>query len=159
MSRPLVVVEASDGAFNRAVAEVEAGGALVVPGWRQDASVVCAGSVRDAAAAAEALLAAVAGAGLVVHARADREVIDRLIDDLRRFGAVDHRTREPETGPALTADERRLLDLLAEGRTLGAAAADLHLSRRTADRRLASVRRKLRVDTTAEAVVAWVQVR
>jgi hypothetical protein len=31
----------------------------------------------------------------------------------------------------------------------------LHLSRRTADRRLAAARRQLRVETTAEALVAF----
>lgn len=157
MTRPLVVVEASGYAFGHAVREAERGGAHVVDGWRNDGSVVCAGAVLDARDAAEALLAAVAGAGLVVHAQAGRDVIDRLVDDLRRFGPVDHRTSEPEPGPALTPDEVRLLDRLAEGKTLGEAAAELHLSRRTADRRLASARRKLGVATTAEAVVAYVR--
>lgn len=157
MNRPLVVVEASDAAFSHALRDVERGGARVVQVWRNDDSVVCAGAIRDAADAAEALLAAVAGAGLVVHALADRDVVDRLVDDLRRFGPVDHRTAEPESGPRLTTDERLLLDLLADGKTLGAAAAGLHLSRRTADRRLASARRKFGVATTAEVVVAYVQ--
>jgi DNA-binding CsgD family transcriptional regulator len=53
----------------------------------------------------------------------------------------------------LTGEERRLLDLLADGRALGEAAETLHLSRRTADRRLAAARGKLRVRTTAEAVL------
>jgi DNA-binding CsgD family transcriptional regulator len=159
VSRPLVVVEASERAFTDASRQIERDGGRVVVGWRHDASVVCAGVVRDAADAAAALLAAVAGAGLVVHAVASRDVIDRLVDDLRRFGPVDHRTGEPDPGPALTAEERRLLELLADGQTLGEAGAALHLSRRTADRRLASARRKLRVATTAEAVVAWLQAR
>lgn len=131
----------------------------VVRGWRGDASVVCVGEVVDAAGAAEALLAAVAGAGLVVRARADRAVVDRLVDDLRRLGSVDHRTSEPEPRLELTADERRLLDRLADGRTLGRAAAELNLSRRTADRRLASARKKLGAATTAEAIVAHVRPR
>jgi DNA-binding NarL/FixJ family response regulator len=159
VSRPLVVVEASERAFTRASRDVERAGGRVVAGWRHDASVVSAGVVRDAADAAEALLAAVAGAGLVVHAVAPRDVIDRLVDDLRRFGPVDHRTGEPEARPDLTAEERGLLDLLAGGRTLGDAAAALHVSRRTADRRLASARRKLGAATTAEAVVAWLAAR
>ena len=103
-------------------------------------------------------LAALAGAGFVAHAKAERDVIDRLVDDLRRLGQ-DHRTGEPDAGRGLTPDERRLLDGLADGKTLGEAAAELHLSRRTADRRLASARRKLGVDTTAEAVVAHARER
>ena len=142
MTALLVVVEGSDRAFAAAVQEL--------PGCR-------AFAVRDAGDAAEALLAAVGGAGVVVHALAERETIDRLVDDLRRLGPVDHRMGEPKPGPGLTTDERRLLDELASGRTLGDAAADLHLSRRTADRRLASARRKLGVSTTAEAVVAYIR--
>jgi DNA-binding CsgD family transcriptional regulator len=63
---------------------------------------------------------------------------------------VDGGTRH---GCPLTCDERRLLELLAEGRALGEAAEALHLSRRTADRRLAAARGKLDVRTTAEAVL------
>jgi DNA-binding NarL/FixJ family response regulator len=152
VSQPLVVVEASERALAHRVRELERQGFRVVRGWRQDPSVVCTGEVVDAAAAAEALLAAVAGAGLVVHARANRAVIDRLVDDLRRLGPVEHGTTEPEPSFELTSDERRLLDRLADGQTLGQAAADLNLSRRTADRRLASARKKLSAATTAEAI-------
>jgi DNA-binding NarL/FixJ family response regulator len=151
--KPLVVVEASDAAVAAARREVAAAGWRVVDGWRNDASVVCAGAVVDEVSAAEALLAAVAGAGLVVEARAPREILDRLVDDLRRLGRVDHRTTEPET-PLLTREERALVALLAGGATVGEAARQLHVSRRTADRRLAAVRAKLGVATTAEAVVA-----
>jgi DNA-binding NarL/FixJ family response regulator len=153
VSRPLVVVEASERAFADRARALERQGLRVVHGWHQDAAVVCTGEVGDAADAAEALLAAVAGAGLVVHARAGRAVIDRLVDDLRRLGPVEHCITEPEPRPVLTPDERRLLDRLAEGQTLGRAAADLNLSRRTADRRLASARRKLGAAATAEAIV------
>jgi DNA-binding NarL/FixJ family response regulator len=153
VSQPLIVVEASERALVHCVRELERQGRRVIRGWRQDASIVCTGEVVDASDAAEALLAAVAGAGLVVQARADRAVIDRLVDDLRRLGPVDHCTTEPDPGPTLTSDERRLLDRLADGQTLGQAAAALNLSRRTADRRLASARKKLGAATTAEAVV------
>ena len=155
MTRPLLVVEASERALAQALAEVERDGGRIVDGWRHDASVVCTGGVRDVADAAEALLAAVAGAGLVVHARAERDVIDRLVDDLRRLGPVEHRTTEPASRPILTEDEHQLLDRLARGKTLGEAAAELHLSRRTADRRLAAAREKLGAATTAEAVVVF----
>jgi len=140
--KPLVVVEGSDRAFAQACREAVGDG-------------VRFHQVRDEGEAAEALLAAVGGSGLVVHAMADRDVIDRLVDDLRRLCPVDHRTGEPEPGPGLTADERRLLEALANGGTLGEAATELHLSRRTADRRLASARTKLGAATTAEAVVAY----
>jgi DNA-binding NarL/FixJ family response regulator len=54
----------------------------------------------------------------------------------------------------LTHDEQRVLTLLREGLAIGEAAQALHISRRTADRRLAAARTKLGVGTTAEAVVA-----
>lgn len=151
--RQLVVVEGSAAAVGAARRELAAGGWTVVDGWRHDPSVVCAGVVEDAFGAAEALLAAVAGAGLLVDARAGRDVVDRLVDDLRRLGSVDHRTNEP-AAPLLTREERELIALLANGATVSEAARTLHLSRRTADRRLASARAKLGVATTAEAIVA-----
>jgi DNA-binding NarL/FixJ family response regulator len=156
VKRPLLVVEASQRAFAQAVDDVRRTGARVVDDWRADPEVVCVGTVRDAGDAAEALLAAVAGAGLVVHAEAARDVIDRFVDDLRRLGPAEHRTGErPPLN--LTADERRLLDALVEGKTLGQAAAELHLSRRTADRRLSSAKTKLGASSSAEAVVAYVR--
>ena len=114
---------------------------------------VCTGTVASADDAAGALLAVVAGAGLVVAARADRAVVDRLCDDLRRFGRVDHRTGGESQRPALTREERALAELLLDGQSLGEAARRLNVARRTADRRLASLRRKLEVETTAEALV------
>lgn len=152
--KPLVVVEGSARAAAAARRQLESAGWTVVDGWRSRPGAICAGAVEDEFDAAEALLAAIGGAGVVIEARADREVIDRLLDDLRRLGAVDHRLGEPET-PLLTADERELLTLLVGGATLGAAAETLHLSRRTADRRLAAARAKLGAQTTAEAVLAF----
>jgi DNA-binding NarL/FixJ family response regulator len=155
--RPLIVVEGSDAAVADALADVRAAGWTVVPGWWLPAGedrVVCTGDVASAEDAAAALLAAVAGAGLVVAGRAEREILDRLCDDLRRLGRLDHRTASSPRSPRLTSEERALVDLLLDGLTLGAAAKRLSISRRTADRRLASVRRKLGVRTTAEALVA-----
>ena len=156
MTQPLIVVAGSDRSFTDARREVERAGHTVVESWRPEPGVVSAGPVVDAADAAAALLAAVAGAGVIVHARSPADVTERLVEDLRRFGPVDYRTGSASAGLELTHDERALLDLLANGRSLGAAAAELHLSRRTADRRLASARVKLGVATTAEAVVAHV---
>jgi len=157
MIRPLIVVEGPDAAVADALAEVRSDGWTIVSGWRLPAGpdrVVCTGTVSSAEDAAAALLAAVGGAGLVVAARAERDVLDRLCEDLRRLGRVDHRTASAPRRPRLTAEERSLVELLLEGRTLGEAARRLSISRRTADRRLASVRRSLGVETTAEALIA-----
>jgi DNA-binding NarL/FixJ family response regulator len=115
-------------------------------------------SVADREAAVAAVLAAVRGADLVVTATAKRDVIDQLCDDLRRLGTVEHRV-EAAVRPAVTlsADERALLAALLGGASLGEAAAALHLSRRTADRRLATARRALGASSTAEALVLAAQ--
>lgn len=152
--RPLLVVEASAGALESARRELERAGHAVVDGWAGGAEAVCCAPVRNHEEAAAALLAALEGRGLLVHALAERDVVDRLVEDLRRLGPVEHRTSEPAPRVPLTPDERGLLDLLAAGRTLGEAAAELHLSRRTADRRLASARLKLGAASTAAAVAA-----
>lgn len=152
MNAPLVVVEGTDEAVRDARAQLEADGWRVGDGWRRrGARVVCAGVVATSDDAAAAVLAAVDGAGLVVSARAPRAILDQLLDDLRRLGDVDHRPAVSE--PRLQDDERALLELLAKGLSLGDAARRLHISRRTADRRLASARRAFGVSTTAEAVV------
>ena len=131
-------------------------GAVVVSGWSPPpgGGVVCAGPIRDVVGARAALLAAMSGAGLVATISADRDTIDQFLDDLRRLGPVDHVTSGRAPSVRLDREQRALLGLLAEGLSLGEAARELGLSRRTADRRLAAARRILGVQTTAEAIVA-----
>lgn len=122
--------------------------------------IVIACEVSDAASAQAAVLAALAGAHLVVTASAPREVTDMLCEDLRRLGDLDHRVGErTEQHPAvrLSDTERALLERLLAGDSLGQAARALHLSRRTADRRLAAVRQALGAATTAEALAIAVR--
>ncbi|GAA1504886.1 hypothetical protein [Nocardioides humi] len=155
MSLPFVVVEGPAEVLADAHAE------LVSLGWEVTEDLTASArsgdrvwslAVTDDATAALAVLAAVEGAGLLVDARAERATVDRLCDDLRRLGRLDHRIGDP--GPLLSAVERRLLDLLSDGVGLGAAATRLHLARRTADRRLASARSTLGVETTTQAIAA-----
>jgi DNA-binding CsgD family transcriptional regulator len=153
-SAPLVVVVRSPRGHAAARRELERAGYTVVDEWRQERGVVCSGRITTAADAAASLLCAVWGAGLVLDVVASQDVVERLCEDLRRIGAVDYRSGEPD-GDELTHDERALLELLAEGATLGAAASALHLSRRTADRRVASARQKLGAETTAQAIVKF----
>jgi DNA-binding CsgD family transcriptional regulator len=154
--RPLIVVEGPARAFADALAEVRGAGWKVVTGWTAAGAaanvLVCSGIVASAEDAAAALLAAVGGAGLVVWAQAGRDVVDRLCDDLRRLGSLDHRLGDAGSRPALTGDEQAIVNLLLDGHSLGEAARRLNLARRTADRRLASVREKLGVETTAAAL-------
>lgn len=150
---PLVLVEGSERAYADAAADLRAEGWTLSPGWDARRAVVCSGVVSSAEDAAAALLAAVGGAGVLIHARAEREVVDRLCEDLRRLGRLDHRVGEQARRVTLTREEQSLVELLLAGESLGAAARTLNLARRTADRRLAGVREKLGVETTAEALV------
>jgi DNA-binding NarL/FixJ family response regulator len=117
-----------------------------------DAAIVCHGAVVDEEDAASAVLAAARGAGVVAAVGPAPGLAAILFQDLSRLGQV--------TTPALTGTAKTLLDpqshallqALAEGTTLAAAARSLSISRRTADRRLAAARRRLDVTTTAEAL-------
>jgi DNA-binding CsgD family transcriptional regulator len=156
---PLVVVEGPRESLDHAVREAQAAGWTVVDGFAAGRSgatasalVVRAGPVATAEDASAALLAALDGAGLIVDARAPREVIDRLVDDLRRLGRVDHRVGAPARTVVLAPEARAILGLLAEGHSLGEAAHVLGIPRRTADRRLAEARRALGVERTTEAI-------
>lgn len=112
----------------------------------------CHAVITSAEDAVGALLAALDGHGLLVEARADRAVVDRLIEDLRRLGPVDHRIVGGAAADAIDQEGLAILALLAEGHSLGEAALELCMSRRTADRRLAEARRALGVERTTEAV-------
>jgi DNA-binding NarL/FixJ family response regulator len=65
-------------------------------------------------------------------------------------------TKQPASG-GLEPEQRRLVSLLASGKTVDEAARTLHLSRRTAQRRLADIRNRLGVPTTAAAVASSVR--
>lgn len=165
MSAPLIVVDegaGADAAVARAVDGLRADGWLVADGFdaRPSATrVVLRGTVATARDAAAALLAALDGCGLVVRTSADAEVVERLVDDLRRIGHVEHRSGPAASvdpagaaGPGVSPEGVALLALLAEGLTLGAAADRLGISRRTADRRLAEARAALGARRTTEAI-------
>ena len=153
---PRVIVEGSEVTFDYAVRQVHAAGWMLETGFSgpyRPGAVARTGIIDTSAAAEAALLAALAGQAVVARATAPREVIDRFVDDLRRLGPVDHRVGKPEAPPEIDADSKAILGLLAEGHSLGEAAAILGLSRRTADRRLADGRRALGVKRTTAAIL------
>jgi DNA-binding CsgD family transcriptional regulator len=156
MLEPLIVVEGSTAAMEHALGELRERGWAPVDGWQTPIAragrAVRVGTVDGQADAEAALQAALGGTGILVLARADRTVIDRLVDDLRRLGPVDHRVGEPVVEATLPVEAREILGLLAEGYSLGEAAELLGLARRTADRRLAQARRILGVERTTEAI-------
>ncbi len=156
-ARPLVVVEAAnpwaDAHLRRSIDAAAAAGWAPIAGWLVPRGrAACHGEVRSEADAVLALRAAVVGAGVIILATAARQVIDRLVDDLRRFGPVRHLTADVPAPSVGDDEQRRLLRLLAEGWTLGEAAAELGISRRTADRRLGAARRELGAERTADAL-------
>lgn len=151
----IVLEQAPSDAVRAAAAELAADGWPIVTGLRPPpgGKAVCVGRVTDAGQAGQAVLAAIAGARLVVEAAAPRDVVDELCDDLRRIGEVDHRIGASSDTP-LSAESRALVELLLAGATVGEAARKLHISRRTADRRLAAARDALKAESTAEALRA-----
>ena len=152
---PLVVIEGSDGAYGQALRRPSLGGWTDLPELERPPQAPSAAAASTSAEdAAAALLAAVGGAGVLIHARAERDVIDRLCDDLRRLGHSTIGVGVSSASFRLTREEQALVEILLDGESLGAAARRMNIARRTADRRLASVRAKLGVETTAEALVA-----
>jgi DNA-binding NarL/FixJ family response regulator len=112
--------------------------------------LACVGVVRHKADARAALLAALKGAAIVVVIPEAAEGTATFVDDLARIRPVEIRTERPSGQPGV--QERDLLRLLADGRTVREAARALHLSLRSAHRRLSRARAALGARTTAEAV-------
>ncbi len=116
--------------------------------------LVATGRVDTLDQAVTAVQAVLRHAGLVVSVCEQNGSPDaaRIQDLLGRIAPLELAETD-DTGTAdLDETETGLLGLLAGGRTVAGAAAELNMSRRTADRRLASARAKLGASTTAEAV-------
>ncbi len=137
---------------------------FAAPGWAvcplsidgppaADPRMLLVGTVTDLATASAALAAAALGTAIAVHVELSAVDRHRFLEDLARLGL------EPSEGtptpPAPTAAQAALLDLLAAGSTVTAAAQALHQSRRTTNRMLQEVRALLGVDSNAEATQVW----
>ena len=144
-SAPLVLVE-SASAHAAAVAEVSGAGWVVVASAPRPGQVWNS-VVTDRSTAAAAVLAAIRGCGLIVLA--DRTLAADVADDLRGLGSVHYRD---DTTPVLDVSSWAMLHAVARGHTVDAAARMLHLSVRTAERRLAAAQRALQVPSLAAAV-------
>jgi DNA-binding CsgD family transcriptional regulator len=128
--------------------------------------LVLHGPVTDAEALQQAVLAAARGAGIVAVSDPSTQVGRALVDDLSRLGPVHlgavhlGASAEPRDAIAeLIPEQRALLDRLASGDTIAAAAAAEFLSLRTANRRIAEARALFGVRTTREAVLAYLRQR
>jgi DNA-binding CsgD family transcriptional regulator len=160
VQRPLTIadgpqtLEAVADDLARAGWSVRSGFVLEGLDWElSTARIVCVGRIGSDADASAALLAAVRGAGVVYFDARENGGAERLIEDLGKLGPLEWRSTQPSRLDDLSDEERRLLELLSQGRPLAEVARSLYVSRRTADRRLASARAKLGVRTTAEAVL------
>lgn len=120
----------------------------------QSASLKLGAASRGQAAAVATAGGVLAKPSVVVVAeqvvgRTERSVLTPISDDL-------HCLTDQHVLPArrtLTAQEVALLQMLLTGMTLGEAARTAHLSRRTADRRLASARLALGAGSTTQALI------
>jgi DNA-binding NarL/FixJ family response regulator len=139
------------------------GFALPDPAWDvTGAKLVLHGRVSDQDTLQLAVLAAARGAGIVAVCDAESQIGRALLDDLARLGPVNHGPGGNDAGDAvadLVPEQRALLDRLATGDTIAAAAAAEFLSLRTANRRIAEARALFGVRTTREAVLAYVRQR
>jgi DNA-binding NarL/FixJ family response regulator len=140
---------------------------LVRDGWQPregftpttDPRTVHYGRVTDLDTAHHAARAAAHGAGLVVVADPTTDAGRTLLHQLRLLGPV-HTTGQPADAVAqLVPEQRALLERLAAGDTIAAAAAAEFLSLRTANRRIADARAVLGVRTTRDAVLAYLRQR
>jgi hypothetical protein len=138
------------------------GFALPDPAWDVTGThLVLHGRITDQDSLQLAVLAAARGAGIVAVSDTESELGRALIDDLARLGPVH---QGPGAGSDdkvadLVPEQRALLERLAGGDTIAAAAAAEFLSLRTANRRIAEARALFGVRTTREAVLAYLRQR
>jgi DNA-binding CsgD family transcriptional regulator len=139
---------------------VREGFALPDPAWDVTAArLVLYGRITETDTLQLAVLAAARGAGVVAVCDADTPVGRALVDDLSRLGTVHLGAGDGEAVADLIPEQRALLDRLAAGDTIAAAAAAEFLSLRTANRRIAEARALFGVRTTREAVLAYLRQR
>jgi DNA-binding CsgD family transcriptional regulator len=166
--RPPYVVLPVPGDLDRAAADLTRRGWQVLRGFAPGEQpwdlapgrVVAVGAVTGRAEAEAALLCAVRGAGLVVTLDRGGSWAAGFLADLERLAPPPATAAPPAAEPAavtLTAEQRDLLELLAEGHSIAEAARLRYLSLRTANRRVAQAREALGVPTTREAVLAYVR--
>lgn len=133
-----------------------AGFALPGSPWDlSDRRWMCTGSIDGSEDAGRAIEALTRGVGLAVTLRVQGDLRHRTLEDLHRLADVrtaDLDAAHDDLASVLDPDQLALLRALAAGRTVGAAASAIHLSRRTANRRLADLRLRLGVETNAEAI-------
>jgi DNA-binding NarL/FixJ family response regulator len=115
-----------------------------------DERLAVAAHVVDEDTAGAVLLAAARGVAVVVAVDLPPASEARFVDDLARV--ADMQARQEATSDALGGEHIALLEALAAGLTVAAAARRVGLSSRTAVRRLSEARDRLGAATNTEAV-------
>jgi DNA-binding NarL/FixJ family response regulator len=107
-------------------------------------------SVADRDTASRTLRAVQRGADVVVHLALAEPERSAFLDELHRVASEISELQAPQLDPFQLA----LVGHLREGLSLREAATRLHVSSRTADRRLAEIRAVLGVSSTSEVLAA-----
>jgi hypothetical protein len=150
-SAPIVVAE-DDRTHAAVTTELLGAGWRIAADVADDPDLVVALRVHDPADAQRVVLTALRGTGVLVRADAPALVADDLVDDLRRIRPVLVATAD--TVVSLETETWRLLHLLVHGATLAVAARALHMSARTANRRVTLAREAFGVASRAQLLGA-----
>ncbi|MGI8648069.1 MAG: LuxR family transcriptional regulator [Acidimicrobiales bacterium] len=122
--------------------------------------LVVTGFAEDQQAVAVVASAAARGAGVVVQC-SNMQLAGRMTAALTRIGVVrqelDASSQQAGQQSGLSREQSALLSRLAAGESVATAAEAEFLSLRTANRRLAQARERLGVDTTQQAVHAYIR--
>lgn len=152
MSAAPIVVAEDDRVHAAVTAELLGAGWRIAAAVEDDPDVVVALSVNGPADAQRVVLTALDGTGVLVRADAPALVVDDLVDDLRRIRPV--LVAREDTIVPLETETWRLLHSLVHGATLAVAARSLHMSSRTANRRVTMARDVFGVSNRAQLLGA-----
>jgi hypothetical protein len=148
---PIVIAE-DDRVHAALTAEVLGAGWRIAVDVEDDPDLVVALTVHEPADAKRVVLTALDGTGVLVRADAPPLVVDDLVDDLRRIRPV--LVANADTVVPLETETWRLLHSLVHGATLAVAARSLHMSSRTANRRITGARDVFGVTSRAQLLGA-----
>lgn len=159
-ARPLVVLLTRPDAVEPAARRLREDGWKVHTGWslpaepwdQRGSRTMCSGVIDDLDTARAAVGCLRRADGIVTALDLVGADAPRVLADLHRLGDVKPEIEAEAPALAISAEQRELLELVADGASVPEAAAQLYLSARTAERRLAMTRKALGVRSTAEAI-------